>query len=638
MQSKDQIIESLDSHTKILLQDVIALWRGRNPTIWQQDSEIYDRLCRKTIKLGEPLLACDIVREAIENFPHLTQLKFLHAETLFQCGALISAKDLLESMAPEAYDFQAHFLYAKVCKYLWSEGGKDDNHLQQISMKQFGIAYAIAQKNQNLLEMADSGINTATMLRALGSKDEATQLAVEVVTRCQEKSNDIGDVHPMVYGFMAEAQILLGNPKRARTYYQKAAAAAKEEINSIIVLRKQLHFLLGIIGGNIHSYDDVFRIPKVGCVTGLIIDNEKENNPRFPAKAEDKIRKALRRAIIKQNIEIGFTSGAPGADLLFADEMINRGFEINMVLPFPIPQFKRVMFDSRTDAHWQQLFDSVIKKTSNIRVLSDDISTDDQSPFNYCNDVISGLAQLRGNAIGSEAINLVIWDEKPIPDLRDTMGSVERMTNQGFIIETINPISKKSTITNKYKDNFIAIRNKQEMVAILFADTVGFSKITERSIPHYVEDFVGSLSATMNKMGIQCLHNNTWGDALFMVFASIQDAASFSLKACEEIRNTNWQRKNLPGDLGLRISLHAGPAYQLIDPITGINNYYGYHISKGARIEPITPPGQVYTSETFAALASSHCALDFICDYVGRVPYAKDFGTFPIYHLKKKAG
>lgn len=149
---------------------------------------------------------------------------------------------------------------------------------------------------------------------------------------------------------------------------------------------------------------------------------------------------------------------------------------------------------------------------------------------------------------------------------------------------------------------------------------------------------MGSLSTTMKKMGIQCLHNNTWGDAIFMVFTSIQEAALFSLKACEEIRNTNWQRKNLPADLGLRISLHAGPAYQLIDPITGINNYYGYHISKGARIEPITPPGQVYTSENFAALASSHCALDFICDYVGRVPYAKDFGTFPIYHLKKKAG
>jgi hypothetical protein len=55
----------------------------------------------------------------------------------------------------------------------------------------------------------------------------------------------------------------------------------------------------------------------------------------------------------------------------------------------------------------------------------------------------------------------------------------------------------------------------------------------------------------------------------------------------------------------LRIALHAGPVYSCIDPVTGNPNYIGSQVSHAARIEPVTPPGQVYASQAFAALAAA---------------------------------
>jgi class 3 adenylate cyclase len=82
--------------------------------------------------------------------------------------------------------------------------------------------------------------------------------------------------------------------------------------------------------------------------------------------------------------------------------------------------------------------------------------------------------------------------------------------------------------------------------------------------------------------------------------------------------------------------LHAGPAYEFDDPITGNRTYSGTHVSRAARIEPITPRGQVYASESFAALAAARGSEHFVCDYVGQTPMAKGYGTLPTYHLRPR--
>ncbi len=57
-------------------------------------------------------------------------------------------------------------------------------------------------------------------------------------------------------------------------------------------------------------------------------------------------------------------------------------------------------------------------------------------------------------------------------------------------------------------------------------------------------------------------------------------------------------------------------------------------LALGCPIDPITPPGLVYTTDAFAALAASERIESFRCEYVGRMPYAKGYGDYPTYNLK----
>ena len=133
---------------------------------------------------------------------------------------------------------------------------------------------------------------------------------------------------------------------------------------------------------------------------------------------------------------------------------------------------------------------------------------------------------------------------------------------------------------------------------------------------------------------------NTWGDGLYLVFKTVRDAGCCALEMREMVQSTDWKAKGLPRDLALRIALHAGPVFGGIDPVTGQMNYTGSHVSRAARLEPKTPPGEVYASEAFAALVAVDQIdpeTEFACEYIKQLEWAKHYGTFPTYVVRKGA-
>jgi class 3 adenylate cyclase len=62
----------------------------------------------------------------------------------------------------------------------------------------------------------------------------------------------------------------------------------------------------------------------------------------------------------------------------------------------------------------------------------------------------------------------------------------------------------------------------------------------------------------------------------------------------------------------------------------------GSHVSRTARIEPITPPGTVYVTEHFAASLELQPDQALVCDYVGHMPAAKDYGRLRMYRLGRR--
>ena len=163
---------------------------------------------------------------------------------------------------------------------------------------------------------------------------------------------------------------------------------------------------------------------------------------------------------------------------------------------------------------------------------------------------------------------------------------------------------------------------------------MGYSKLSDDQIPRYVTGFLGAVADLNRRTQHRCEHVETSGDGLYMVFADANDAARYALELSALINSTDWTAQGLPADFNLRIALHCGPVYCGWDPITESTLFTGPHTSRAARIEPITPPGQVYASSAFAAVAAAGGVDDIAMRYVGRIPLAKGSGSLSLYHVQ----
>src|SRR5207247_2444253 len=94
------------------------------------------------------------------------------------------------------------------------------------------------------------------------------------------------------------------------------------------------------------------------------------------------------------------------------------------------------------------------------------------------------------------------------------------------------------------------------IVAILFADAVGFSKLGEPEVPRFVQYFLGMIADLSKKFRESIIAKNTWGDGLYFVFSDIGLAGNFALELSHLVATANWEEKGLPAGLNLRIALH----------------------------------------------------------------------------------
>ncbi len=170
---------------------------------------------------------------------------------------------------------------------------------------------------------------------------------------------------------------------------------------------------------------------------------------------------------------------------------------------------------------------------------------------------------------------------------------------------------------------------------MLFADVVKFSRLTEEQFPRFVEEFLGAAAALAARSPYAPIMRNTWGDALYFVFDRVEKAGNFALDLRDLLCRADWAKKGLPEALSLRIALHAGPVYSCENPVTERSDFIGYHVNRAARLEPKTPEGCVYASQSFVAMAAARGVKTFEWDYVGQIPMPKDFGTFPTYRLRR---
>jgi class 3 adenylate cyclase len=636
----------LDASPPPKLAELAAFWDACDRTVRPESPDIFKLLSERFLKMGEPLFAHDVLDEGLRSFPADVRLRQLHALTLARSGASGQANLLLKQLYDEGHtDEETLSLLARTHKDLAErsvESQRSQEHLRRAEK-----LYAQAHE---LHGGYYGGINAATLALLLGDHAKAKKLAQVVREACIQELEKVVQTKGDAYwptATLGEAALLLGEWSEAEEWYCRAAVLGGKRFGDLCSTRRNARLIVAHLHADAPRFERCFQIPSVVLFAGHMIDQPGRAVPRFPPQIETAVREALCDHLKKLNAGFGFASVACGADILFLESLLELDGEARVVLPYDKSQFIKDSVEIIPGSNWGARCEAVLQRAASVTVSCDHRLTGASVvEFQYANLLLQGLASVLAAQLDGSMKPLAVWDGKRGDGLGGTGWNVRRWQESGFAVEVVR---LDEILRNNAPISVVSAERQApvapaevaapaefvpEICGLLFADAVGFSKLTENEVHLFVHYFLGLVRKVIEKSAHPPLVKNTWGDGLHFVFKSARDSGVFALEMCNAICCEDWKSKGIC-DLTVRIGLHAGPAYACLDPVTGRQTYIGASLSRAARIEPITPPGHVYASQGFAAMSAVEGVREFTCDYVGRIPQAKNYGTFPTYVVRK---
>ena len=105
----------------------------------------------------------------------------------------------------------------------------------------------------------------------------------------------------------------------------------------------------------------------------------------------------------------GYGSLAAGADILFAEALLARGANLNVVLPFAVDDFLDQSVRS-AGGDWVERFHACLDAAKNVRYATEDSFMEHESLFNYCSQLGMGLAVLAARHMQAPVLQGSVWD------------------------------------------------------------------------------------------------------------------------------------------------------------------------------------------------------------------------------------
>ncbi len=573
---------------------------------------------QRALAKGHPLLAYDLVSAVLRRAPGSVRGRQLQAHALARSGASAQAARVLEALRAEGADDEETLgLLASVTKDLALRSRDGTTERLREACDLYHLAY---ERHGSYW----AGINDATLALLTGDPQRARSVAEAVRKTCASRlAQPASDDRYWLLATIAETWLVVGNIDEAERWYAQAVHAADGRVGHLAATRRNAQLLLTTLGFP-GMLDRVVPIPRVVVFTGHRIDEPNRPCPRFREEAEPAVAAAIRREVRALRCGVGYASAASGADILFHEAVLETGGEIHVVLPFEPDEFVRTSVGVGT--RWERRFRRVLARAREAIVASPHPLPHESSSFRYANELLLGLTLTHARQLESDPAALCVWDGEGADGAGGTAEAIAGWRRAGLTPVVIDPATVNRRSSSEVANlNDRSIPAVDEVVSMLFADVVGYSRFNEAQIADFASTFLPRVRALIDALPDAPVLVNTWGDGLFVVQRSPGHCAELAL-AMSGLSGT------APGDIALRVALHAGPAMRFVDPLTGRLNVAGAHVSRAARIEPITPPGQVYASQAFVALLFARGA-HAECEYVGSVPLAKHYGRLPMYHL-----
>jgi class 3 adenylate cyclase/tetratricopeptide (TPR) repeat protein len=575
--------------------------------------------------------AQDLAQKARALFPDAIRITQLYALALARLGATEKARTYLTGLyQTQAVDSETAGLLGRVYKDLWRKTGDVD--------------YARQSRDTYLRGFSEArdyypGINAATMSLILGEKDRAQRVANDVIEICEASKGDYWSL-----ATLGEAYLIAGNKGKASECYGEAINKARGNYGNVNSSYQQLCLMRPYITIPEELFE-LLKPPGIVAFTGHMIDHPERAKARFPECLVTSVKEELSIALNRIDAKIAYASAACGADILFIEAMIERGGEINVVLPFRQDDFMKTSV-SFAGKHWEDRFHRSLKKATSVKYVTEEGYFGNDDLFAFAGTIIQGLCILRAKSMHTLPTLLTLWDRKERN--RQLGGTADTLTYWPYpdsltIVDlptakaTASPekVAMACTVEEEPISN-TPLGIDRTLKCILFADIMGFSKLQEEHTPFFMYEFLRGFSQKLQTFDPQPEVLNTWGDAVFAVYEDARNMAEFAFTLRDMIRHVDWASTNFPSEMDIRIALHAGPVFEGMDPIIGRPNSYGAHINRAARMEPVTVPGCIYASEQFAAKLIVESKDQYSLEYVGVLSLPKDFGQQETYHVRRQ--
>ncbi len=551
---------------------------------------------------GFLLSAHDRAMAALSDHPDDPALRYRATLTIARAGATGRALDLFHQLRLDAEsDPEIAALGARLIK---------DRAFEQPVAARGPLLAEAAQRYHGLWRRGGEGwhgVNAAALHLIGGDRPRAAAIAEKVL----RNHRDSGDYWSAATE--AEALLLAGREIGARRALEEAEARAGPDLSARATTRRQLRreaFALGVSPAIV----DALRIPAVLHYTGHM-PRPGQDDPAIEAL----IGATLDATIATQHVGMAFGGLAAGLDILAVEALLRAGVTPTVVLPCDADTYEAASVRPAGE-RWVPRYRALLPRVRIIQL--------DERPFPGDDLHLAmaawramGLARLHARHRDGVAVQVAAWDRVPSRGAAGTGADVATWTAAGGQSIFLGwPWPRHGT-------NEPVPEPRRAPMAVLFGDLPRFSALDDEGLARFYDGPLVALGEALDRY--PATYRNAWGDAVQITFdkATVAAACAFDMRAALEAQDP---------PIHPRFALDFGPMLPVHDAVQRADKYAGRAMTRAARIEPVTPPGRIFATEAFAcAVALLPRGAGLACDYAGRIPTAKGFGSLPLYALRR---
>lgn len=443
-------------------------------------------------------------------------------------------------------------------------------------------------------------INAATLRTVAGNIDRATNMARAALRESRTEADEYWR-----FATEAEALLILGDETGSVRAMRDAIAVAGSSHTHVASTRRQIARLVHQTG---RGQAVLAQIP-TALVLHWIAD---------PRRTRHVTPAMLAQVIPAADNALGVTAfGAilSAADVVVAEALLSLTDRLQLVLPCQ-PSACREGLTRNAGPGIADRFDRILAR-SEIFCVTRDGDPGEVSILRLALLQSRGLAALRAQTLSASPSVLRVGPlQLHLSPYEQDATSVTRL------LESWPDLSMGPSIWSARSER-----------AMIFGDITGYSRLSEDLQAAFLETVIGGFADAISSLAEGIDYAETAGDGIYIVASDISKAIDLCHGLHQAVESGKLRAADLPEFLRLRLSAHFGPVFRGVDRVINREKYFGNEVIRTARIEPITPPGQTYVTEQFAAMLYAASHGQFRCEYVGVQPMAKNYGSCRMYSL-----